>query len=371
MSVSAARLCAYKILTHDKFNHVPVKDLIDGTFDERDARFAEKLVNGVQAYKPCLDLAIKKSCTPNTKIAKKIMIALEISAYELLYLKKEPYIAVNEGVELVKHANRHASGLANVVLKNVASLDLSNFSEFLKCGFSEEVFQILINELGENEALSFIEMSDIPPNSAKIGNIYADNSSVEIAKSISDVLANANSFLEVGAGRGTKTCLIQHFLDKEKLKHLEYDILEVNADKLNDLRARTRENHLIIDNYICEDATKFLSSREYDVVFVDAPCSGLGTIRKHREIRWRTSRSDIENLHNLNVAILKNLSAYVNKDALLIYSTCTITHDENMGVIDEFLTSDMGYKYKLENVIREPILTESSDAHFCVTLRRK
>lgn len=369
MPVSAARLSAFKILAGEKFSHIPVRALIDEELDERDARFAEKLVNGVRAYKICLDAAIKMSCLPGTKFTKNVKLALEISSYELLYLGKEPYIAVNEGVELVKHVKRGASGLANVVLKNLANLNRSDFPKHLQYGFSDDVYQILIGELGESRALAFMQMSDMTPESEKVGNIYANASSVQIAESVSRYLNNASSFLEVGAGRGTKTCLIQNFLSLEERNYLRYEILELSEEKIKDLQERVENNHLKIDKYNCGDATTYSTSDKYDVVFVDAPCSGLGTIRKHREVRWRVVPSDIENLHNLNVAILNNMSNYVEDGGLLIYSTCTITYAENMGVIEEFLKSDAGNTYTLETIIREPVLTESSDAHFCVALR--
>lgn len=369
MPVSAARLCAFKILAGEKFSRIQVRDLIDKELDDRDARFAEKLVNGVRAYKICLDAAIKKSCRPGTKFTKNVKLALEISAYELLYLGKEPYIAVNEGVELVKHVKRGASGLANVVLKKVASSKISDFSKHLQYGFSDDVYQILVGELGESRALAFMHMSDIVPESEKVGNIYANASSVQIAESVARCLENTSSFLEVGAGRGTKTCLIQHFLSYEAKANLRYEILELSEEKIKDLQKRVEKNHLKIDKYNCGDATTYSMPDKFDVVFVDAPCSGLGTIRKHREIRWRLTPSDIENIHNLNVAILNNMSNYVEDGGLLIYSTCTIAYAENMGVIEEFLKSDAGSTYALESIIREPILTETSDAHFCVALR--
>lgn len=370
MSVSAARLCAYKILAGEKFSHILVRDLIDEELDDRDARFAEKLVNGVRAYKICLDDAIKKSCRPGTKFTKNVKLALEISAYELLYLGKEPYIAVNEGVELVKHVKRAASGLANVVLKNLASFKTSDFPKHLQYGFSDEIYEIILDELGESKALAFMQMSDIAPESVKVGNIYANVSSVNIAESVSRCLENATSFFEVGAGRGTKTCLIQHFLSTEAKDNLRYEILELSEEKIKELKARAEKNHLKIDKYNCGDATSYSMSDEFDVVFVDAPCSGLGTIRKHREVRWRLTPSDIKNLHNLNIAILNNMSNCVKDGGLLIYSTCTITYAENMGVIEEFLKSEAGSAFCLESLLREPILTDSCDAHFCVSLRK-
>ena len=58
-------------------------------------------------------------------------------------------------------------------------------------------------------------------------------------------------------------------------------------------------------------------------------------------------------------------------DGALFYSTCTITHEENEDVIENFLNTDAGKNFELEKVVRESKLTQGSDAHYCVCLLRK
>lgn len=76
----------------------------------------------------------------------------------------------------------------------------------------------------------------------------------------------------------------------------------------------------------------------FDKILVDAPCSGLGTLRRNPEIKWRVSPGDVIKSALLQKAILDNAAPCVKKGGSLIYSTCTIMPEENEDVIEEFLS---------------------------------
>jgi len=75
-----------------------------------------------------------------------------------------------------------------------------------------------------------------------------------------------------------------------------------------------------------------------DRVLVDAPCSGLGTLRRHAEIRWRIQESDHQRLAQEQMMILEQAACYVKPGGHLIYSTCTTEPEENEQVINAFLS---------------------------------
>ena len=77
----------------------------------------------------------------------------------------------------------------------------------------------------------------------------------------------------------------------------------------------------------------------FDAVLVDAPCSGLGTIRHHPEIKWLRSPQDITQLAELQKRLVKNLAQYVKINGVLVYSTCTVTREENEEVIATLIES--------------------------------
>lgn len=83
---------------------------------------------------------------------------------------------------------------------------------------------------------------------------------------------------------------------------------------------------------------------EFDGVLVDAPCSGLGTLRQHPEIRWRRTFDDLHDLAGRQRSILSAASAFVKAGGVLVYSTCTISRIENDNVIEDFLASHKDFE---------------------------
>ena len=81
----------------------------------------------------------------------------------------------------------------------------------------------------------------------------------------------------------------------------------------------------------------FKTTEEFDLVLIDPPCSGLGTLRRNPEIKWRIEKRDIDILISLQRELLKVASAHVKKDGGLVYCTCTINPAEGIKIIDDFI----------------------------------
>jgi len=77
----------------------------------------------------------------------------------------------------------------------------------------------------------------------------------------------------------------------------------------------------------------------FDRVLVDAPCSGLGTIRRDPDIRWRRHEEELADLARRQLALLERAAAVVKPGGRLVYATCSSEPDENEAVVDRFLTS--------------------------------
>jgi len=86
------------------------------------------------------------------------------------------------------------------------------------------------------------------------------------------------------------------------------------------------------------DASRPLGDLEpFDRVLVDAPCSGLGTLRRNPDARWRIQPRDVERLVAVQGAILRQAAAVLRPGGTLVYSTCTVLPEENRGVVEAFL----------------------------------
>lgn len=82
-----------------------------------------------------------------------------------------------------------------------------------------------------------------------------------------------------------------------------------------------------------------LGGAPFDRILVDAPCSGLGTLRAHPEIKWQRNENDVRRLSGLQIRILNRVAGYLKRGGILVYSTCTLICDENDRNAESFLAN--------------------------------
>jgi len=88
-------------------------------------------------------------------------------------------------------------------------------------------------------------------------------------------------------------------------------------------------------------------------VLIDAPCSGLGTLRRHPDRIWRAKPEEIESLAALGAALLERCTRLVKPGGFVVYSTCTVARRENEDVIEAFLASAGGRGFELASLADE------------------
>src|SRR5690349_21716959 len=87
-----------------------------------------------------------------------------------------------------------------------------------------------------------------------------------------------------------------------------------------------------------------LSGAPFDRILVDAPCSGLGVLRRHPEAKWRKSSEAFERHHTVQFQILESVAPCLRPGGVLVYSTCSTEPEENESVIDQFLRAHAGFQ---------------------------
>lgn len=115
---------------------------------------------------------------------------------------------------------------------------------------------------------------------------------------------------------------------------------DISEKKIDALRKNAQRLGVTIVDAHAGDAREKLGgsfSGRFDKIIVDAPCSGLGTLRRNPEIKWRSSPDDVTKFAAQQKAIMNNAALSLKKGGSLIYSTCTIMPEENEEVIDEFI----------------------------------
>ena len=106
-----------------------------------------------------------------------------------------------------------------------------------------------------------------------------------------------------------------------------------------------------------------------DRVLVDAPCSGLGTVRKKPEIKYREYDGKMENLPQIQKDILMASSSYVKPGGILVYSTCTISDRENRQVSEAFLRIKKDFEH-IESKLLLPGKGETDGFYICKMKRK-
>lgn len=134
-------------------------------------------------------------------------------------------------------------------------------------------------------------------------------------------------------------------VDSRDLTDYKVGLIEENIERTQTMNIRAyRKDATILDKESIEKA---------DIVLADVPCSGLGVIGKKTDIKYRTDEDKIQELSVLQKRILHNAASYVKPGGVLIYSTCTITREENQDNVAWFTEN---YPFVLESL--DPYLCE-------------
>ena len=184
--------------------------------------------------------------------------------------------------------------------------------------------------------------------------------------------------LEIGQGRGTKSILLQSVAlrESECVELVGIDSVASKTRVATERMARAGlSDHVTC---LCLDATLLAGhdlprevSGKFDLVFVDAPCSGTGTMRRHPEIAAHLTPEDVTDLARLQLQILEAASTRVAPGGVLVYSTCSVLAEENSQVVDAFLNGAPGAGYEAVGSARfqtTPV-PDGPDGHFCACLR--
>lgn len=157
--------------------------------------------------------------------------------------------------------------------------------------------------------------------------------------------------LDVCAAPGGKTAFMADLMEEKG----EIAAVDISDEKIELLRQNiSRMGTGIVRIYMADASRKgFLADDRYygyfDRIFVDAPCSALGTISKNPEVKYNKRMEGLKRLSNMAVAILTACGPYLKKGGRLVFYTCTLSPVENQQTVDTFIR-DMDHKYIIEEI---------------------
>ncbi len=181
--------------------------------------------------------------------------------------------------------------------------------------------------------------------------------------------------LEIGQGRATKTLQFESLscIQEKPAVVIGVDLFEYKTELAQDRLAKQWHDTTFS---LAVDATKLDTpfipmalDNEFDEVFVDVPCSGTGTMRRHPEICWSIepdafNRNDPESLVVLQQRILQAAASKVIESGQLLYSTCSILKEENEDQIRTFLDSEIGKNFQVISVTDVAFAKDLSDSAY-------
>ena len=155
--------------------------------------------------------------------------------------------------------------------------------------------------------------------------------------------------IDACAGAGGKTLHIAALMENKG----QIIAMDIYDKKLKELKRRARRAgaHNIEPRWIESSKTIKKLKESADRVLIDAPCSGLGVLKRNPDAKWKLQPEFIENIKKTQAEILESYSKMVKKGGKLVYATCSILPSENQDQVAIFLKNNADYKLEKENIV--------------------
>ncbi|MFN3757417.1 MAG: RsmB/NOP family class I SAM-dependent RNA methyltransferase [Flavobacterium sp.] len=171
------------------------------------------------------------------------------------------------------------------------------------------------------------------------------------------------------AGAGGKTLHLANIMEN-KGQLIAMDLYE---SKLKQLKIRAKRNGVFNIEPRVIDSTKVIKKlyEKADRVLIDAPCSGLGVLKRNPDAKWKLQPEFIENIKKVQAEVLENYSKMVKPGGKLVYATCSVLPSENKEQVNHFLTTETGKNFTF--VKEQQIMASETgfDGFYMALLERK
>jgi len=349
--------------------------------DERDRGFLHELVLGTLRRRGWLDHVIARlSSRPLDRISPGVLDALRLGAYQLLFLRVPPHAALSESVELARGVEPPAAGFANAVLRRLQREGpppepdpVADPVAWLTSAGSLPAWlaERWCARLGAEPAVARARALLAPPPThvrlnprvadaeqqlaaagvclrptaipgafeaeggrlgplAARGLLYVQDAASQL---VARLAADEGRVLDACAAPGGKALLMAD-LGATRSRVIAAESSRRRLATLVRLRSRWGATNVIP---LAADALRPPFAVAFDTVLLDAPCSGLGTLARNPDIRWRLAPDDLARHAARQAALLESLAPLVRPGGRLVYATCSVEPEENDGVVGPFL----------------------------------
>lgn len=378
-----------RVFSKREYSNLVINQTIrNSNMNNKDKGLYTQIVYGVLKNKLLLDFYLRPF-TDGKKLKDWMRHLLELSIYQMIFLDRIPkYAILNDAVEIAKNEDFNSSKMINAILRNFEIKQEPTF-EHIKYSIDEWLLKQIKGQYKDDYIEILESYQKVPKLSARVNlmkikrdRLYKDlfepstvtNTGVILKKgNIADTREYRNGLitvqdeasqlvartvnpkktdivLDVCAAPGGKTTHMAEIMKNQgtiianDIHTHKLDLIKQNADRLG----------LTNIEYSNVDGTKLrkVHSREtFDKILLDAPCSGWGVIGRKPEIKYFQNQKSVDDIMEIQKALLDEVAPLLKVGGVLVYSTCTINRGENDVQVKRFLKDHPNYELERDNFI--------------------
>lgn len=330
MTASARRVALDALLRIDTdaaYANLVLPPMLDASrLDDRDRAFVTELVYGTTRMRRACDWATDRFVKDPDRIEPVVRNVLRLGSYQILFLRTPAHAAVTTAVDL---APERARGLVNAVLRKVAREPVHWPDPPTRLSYPDWVVARLVTDLGADCTLGALEQMNVAPSMEERDDGYVQDRASQWVATFVDAQPGERvaDLCAAPGGKATLMAKTGAVVTAADVHVGRAGLIARNVARLNMTNVMT----LVADGRRPphRDAT-------FDRVLVDAPCSGLGVLRRRPDARWHVKPEDVDALAMLQRELLAAAADLVRPGGLVVYAVCTLTRAETTAM-DEWL----------------------------------
>lgn len=392
--IANARLLAFEVLTEVEINALYSNIVLPqwlgrSNLSQEDKALATELVYGSLRMRGRHDSLIKKVSTRELdEIEPKVLICLRLGVHQLTQMRIPSHAAIFETVELAKRVVGKSSGsFVNAILRGIDGVTnevtagepvrlenlatefshpewiISSYLDSLKS--ESEVMALLgannaaaspnliawpgLSTVDELVAAGAREIAasangvtfngnpgDIPAIRERRAGVQDLGSQIVVEKFL-ETFAEGLRWLDMCAGPGGKAAYLSAFINESSGEFIANEISEHRAELVKQVVRKHQ-----VTNFDARSLPESLG--DFDRILLDAPCTGIGALRRRPEVRWRRTTGDLKNLTQLQAELLDAATLRLKPDGILAYVTCSSHQAETTFQMRSFLKRHPNYE---------------------------
>ena len=289
---------------------------------QRDRAFVTELVYGTTRMRRACDWLVDRFALRELDLPTRA--ALRLGAYQLAFLGTPGHAAVGETVGAVPRKTR---GFVNAVLRKVADAEPAWPSDAVRLSYPDWIVERLVADLGHDVALDALaSMNERPKVHERADGYVQDLASQWVAKAVG--AGPGELVADLCAAPGGKAIALAG--DGATVVAADVRPSRVGLVAENVARVGTGDGRVL--PVAADGRRPALRPGTFDRVLLDAPCSGLGSLRRRPDARWRIDAGSLDRLAALQTDLIDHAVALVRPGGTLVYSVCTLTAAETVDV---------------------------------------